>query len=192
MYKGKTLPYSREGKIESPITDEEFNHGMEYGKFLQSSHEAYCVLLFYSAVRKTEGLRTIREQFTLTKDTIYFEVGQRLKHSKKTPTLPLSLNAPYMDRLKYQIDVTLPHERVFPFSDKTAYNVVRRAFKYPHLFRLSRITWFFSPHPELNRPQGFSIGEVVNWTGLSLAALDYYLGLVVVAEMGRALGGVKR
>jgi len=30
--------------------------------------------------------------------------------------------------------------------------------------------------------------EVQNWTGLSLQALDYYLGLVSIEEMARSIG----
>lgn len=171
--------YSRFGKIEQPLTEDEFQEGMDHGHFVEPRHRAYVVLLYYSAVRKREGWRVIREQFRVLKDKIIFDVGERLKHSKKTPALPLPLDAPYMNELKEAIEKTAPGNRVFPFSYKTAYNIVRRAFKYPHLFRLSRITNFFL--------DGWTIPEVRSWTGLSLKALDSYVGLVGVARMGESL-----
>jgi hypothetical protein len=48
-----------------------------------------------------------------------------------------------MLELKKCIEETAEGKRVFPYCGKTGYNIVRRAFKYPHLFRLSRITKFF-------------------------------------------------
>jgi hypothetical protein len=171
--------YKLEGKIQTPLTDEDFKEGMEHGKFLKPNHKAYCVLLYYSAVRKTEGQRARREQFRVTESAIYFEVGDRLKHSLHTPALKIPLGAPYVDLLKEAIESTHERQRVFPFSPKTAYNVVRRAFKYPHLFRLSRITNFFL--------EGWTVPQVRSWTGLSLNALNYYIGLVDIARMGESL-----
>jgi hypothetical protein len=48
------------------MTDKDFIDGMVNGKFVQESHRAYCVLLYYSAVRKSEARRALREQFRLT------------------------------------------------------------------------------------------------------------------------------
>ena len=56
----------------------------------------------------------------------------------------------------------------------------RAGFNYPHFFRLSRITNFFD--------EGWTIAQVHSWTGLSLKALDYYVGLVDVKRMGESLG----
>ena len=184
--------YTKEGKILTPISEQEFAEGMDSGKFVKPKHRAYCVLLYYSAARKMEALRAVREQFQVTRDTIFWDVLKRLKHGMQTPPLPLPLDAPFMVQLKDAVERTEAGKRVFPYSPRTAYNIVARAFKYPHLFRLSRITWFFSPHPELGRPAGFSIAEVRNWTGLSLKALDYYVGLVQLKEMGIALTPKKK
>lgn len=171
--------YTIEGKILTPLTDEEFAEGMRLGKFLQPSHKAYCVLLYYTALRKTEAQRALREQFQVYPDKIVFEVGQRLKHSAKTPPLEIPLAAPYVDLLKHEIEVTLPGKRVFPFCARTAYTVVRRAFRYPHLFRLSRITRFFA--------DGWTIAQIRSWTGLSLTALNFYIGLVDISRMSRSM-----
>ena len=171
--------YRREGKIQQPLTDKDFRDGMEHREFLQQKHRAFCVLLYYSAVRKKEALRAVKEQFQVTPKEIIFNVGKRLKHGIETPALPLPLDAPYVNELLAALGNTKLGQRVFPYSDKTGYNIVRRAFKYPHLFRLSRITNFFL--------EGWTIPQVHSWTGLTLKALDYYVGLVDVAKMGESL-----
>jgi hypothetical protein len=161
------------------MSDTEFAEGMENGTFLNPAHRGYCVLLYYSAVRKQEGLRALRRQFQITSDAIMFDVGERLKHSKNTPALKIPLEAPYVSELKEAIESTWPDERVFPYCAKTGYNIVRRAFKYPHLFRLSRITNFFL--------DGWTIAQIRSWTGLTLTALEYYVGIVDVSKMGESL-----
>lgn len=179
MAKGNIGRYAREGKIETPITDQEFEEGMNTGYFVEPKHRGYCVLLYYSAVRKMEGLRVVKDQFQITKENIVFDVKKRLKKGKITPGLPMPLAASHMADLKDALEKTKPGERVFPYSPKTAYNIVRRVWKYPHLFRLTRITNFFM--------DGWTVAQVKSWTGLSLAALDYYVGLVDVAKMGESL-----
>lgn len=178
IWKGQSR-YRIEGKIETPITDAEFSEGMESGHFVEDRHRGFCILLFYSGIRKGEALRAIRDQFQTTETAIMFNVGERLKHGKQTPALKLPLNAPYVSELRSFIEDTQKGERVFPYCDKTGYNIVRRAFKYPHLFRLSRITNFFL--------EGWTIAQVKSWTGLSLAALEYYVGIVDTQKMGDSL-----
>lgn len=171
--------YRREGKILEPLTDEQFTEGMKRGLFLHQKHRGFNVLLYYSAVRKMEALRAVKEQFPHSRTSINFSVGVRLKHGKETQALPLPLDAPFMEDLLTAIDDTEPGERVFPYCPKTGYNIVERAFKYPHLFRLSRITNFFL--------EGWTIAQVRNWTGLSLKALEYYIGNVDLIKMGKSL-----
>jgi len=171
--------YRVAGKIQQPLTEQDFQEGMTNGTFKQDRHRAYCILLYYSAVRKMEGLRATREQFTVTQTSLIFQVGKRLKHGIETPALVLPRKADYVEELVKAVEETKPGQRVFPYSHGTGYNIVRRAFKYPHLFRLSRITNFFL--------EGWTIAQVHSWTGLTLKALDYYIGLVDVAKMGESL-----
>lgn len=207
--------YRKHGKILKPMTEEMFAKAMTSGHFAQEEYKAYPVLLYYSAVRKWEALRPTKDQFTIAPadNVIFFDVGPRLKKIRRrkkgklisekkyqeiferrkasitTPPLPLPLHAPFMDELVKRIEACeSPKEPIFTFSPKTAYNIMDRAFNaYPHYTRLSRITFFFMPHPEVGRPRGFSIPEVRSFTGLSLAALDFYIGLADVADMGRAM-----
>jgi integrase len=175
----KQSRYSIEGKIEIPLTLNEFKQGMATGRFIHGSHRAFVVLLFYYGVRISEGLRANREQFKVQGNLLFFDVGQRLKHSKKTDPLPLAINAPYVNELIELIEQTPPGHKLFKFKRKTGYNIVRRVWHYPHHFRLTRITGFFQ--------DGRTITEVKSWTGLSLKALDYYAGKVAILKMGESL-----
>jgi len=179
-----TPHYRTHGKIQEPITDEDFVKGMAQGKFVQPKHRGYVALLYYSAVRKREALRATREQFRLSRGNIIFGVGKRLKHGIETPPLNIPVNAPYAKEIWEAVETTQPEQRVFPYCAKTAYNIVKRAgFNYPHFFRLNRITNFFL--------DGWTIAQVHSWTGLTLKALDYYVGLVDIKRMGDSLGRKK-
>ena len=171
--------YRKHGKIQIPLSDQEFIAGMTTGKFCSRKHKGFVALLFYSAVRKSEALKATKEQFTVTHGQLYFDVGTRLKGSMTTGPLNIPVDAPYVEEILWAVEQTEQGRRVWPYSKKTGYNIVARAFKYPHWFRLSRITRFFLAE--------WSIAEVRSWTGLSLKALDYYVGLVSVQRMGESL-----
>lgn len=172
--------YRKHGKVLTPLTDEDFITGMKTGKFCKPKHKGYVTLLHYTGVRKAEALRAIKEQFQLnSRNEIVFEVLKRLKHGIKTPPLKIPLEAPFAEEIWKAVQNTEEGMRVFPFCPMTAYNVCARVFKYPHYHRLSRITWLFE--------QGFTIAQVKSWTGLSLNALNYYIGLVDIQKIGEAL-----
>ena len=172
--------YTIEGKQEVPMTFEEFREGMEHGKFIHESHKAYAVCLAYYGVRRGEGLRALREQFKVQGGLLFFDVGPRLKHSKQTEPLPIPINAPYLDILIKQIAETEKGEKVFKFSETTAWRIIRRVWHYPHHLRLTLITKLFE--------QGKTITQVKSWTGLTLNALDFYVGKVDIMRIGRSLG----
>ena len=162
------------------MTDQEFLQGMKEGKFVKTDmHKAYNALLYYTGVRRNEARLTIKEQFSVQGDILFWDVGKREKHSKATEALPLPLSLPYVDVILSIVKRTKPGERIFPFSDKTAYNIVRRAFKYPHFYRLSRITTFYE--------QGRTNTQLKSWTGLTLTALDSYAGRVDIMKMGKSM-----
>lgn len=209
--------YSRFGKILEPIADQQFIEGMQKGEFKKRKHKGYCVALYYYATRKMETGRATPEQFTITKKDIIFNVGVRLKKSKRyrvctcgnknsgkaqfcklcgtnissTPltkitgkdiqTVPLKLprEAAYAEELEWAIQNTPPKQRIWDYDQSTYWRIVSRAFKYPHLFRLSRITNFFA--------DGFTVDQIHSWTGLSLTALNFYLGLTSINSMSKAM-----
>jgi len=178
----------------------------------------YTAIRLSEALRVT----TSQFKLTENKKTILFDVGPRMKkikHKKicpicktqnalkalackqcrssleqvkpsavgkplRTQALPIPIEAPYVIELARAIANTKPTKRVFPYSRKTGYNIVRRAFKYPHLFRLTRITWFFA--------HGWTIDQVRSWTGLTLAALEYYIGTADIGRMGKSMAKRRR
>ena len=180
----KPSRYSKQGKLVTPISpdNDKFIEGMKKGEFKNPRHRRYPVLLYYTAIRKQEGLRATPEQFQITDKAIIFDVGKRLKHGITTPPLYIPLSAPYVSELVKAIVETKKGERIWNYCLKTGYNIIDRAFGfYPHFFRLSRITNFFL--------EGWTIAQVHTWTGLTLKALDYYIGLVDIQKMGESLRG---
>jgi hypothetical protein len=167
-------------KLTNPLSDQDFLEGMKEGKFVKiPDHVGFIAFLHYSAVRVSEALKMTKEQFRLTPNILYCDVGMRLKHSKKTDPLPIPLDAPYVNSIWDTVVDTKKEKKVWPYCRKTGYNIVHRVFEYPHYHRLSRITQFFL--------DGYTIPEVKSWTGLSLRALDYYVGLVGISKMGESL-----
>jgi len=167
-------------KITYPLSDEEFIEGMNKGKFVKTpEHQGLNAFLFYTAARLSEGLAMHAKQFRETSDVLFVDIGERLKHSKKTPPLEIPIDAPFVDHIIRSFEKVKENKKVWPYCRMTGYNIVHRVFSYPHYFRLSRITRFFA--------DGFTIAEVKSWTGLTLKALDYYVGLVSISRMGKAL-----
>jgi len=181
-------------KYTNILTDEQFITGMKEGRFVKSpEHEALVTILHYSALRISEvvshsetagekGLR--KKQFRISGDTLFIDVGKRLKHSKETHPLEIPLTAPFVYTIIETLKGKEPKDFVWPYCRKTGYNIVKRVFHYPHYHRLSRITKFFL--------DGYTIAEVKSWTGLSLKALDYYVGLVSIHRMGESLSKVNK
>ena len=84
-----------------------------------------------------------------------------------------------------EIEQTKNGKRVFPFCEKTAYNICDRIGYYPHFFRLSRITNLFdSIDPRTNRP--FTIAKVHSFTGLNPYSLRFYIGLVDIESVAES------
>lgn len=192
-------------KLTRPLTDAQFNEGMRTGTFVKlPQHRAFIAFIHYTALRCSEALALKRSAFRIEENDLLVTVAfpkeqiktvrvdgkrirvktgkivyERFKHSKVTPALPLPLELPFMDDILATLKPLAPDSRVFPYCRKTGYNIVNRVFEYPHYHRLSRITWFLQ--------NGFSIAEVLSWTGLNIMTLQAYVGMVSTAKMGRAL-----
>lgn len=158
---------------------------MQKGVFHKPTHRSFVTLLYYTGVRRWEALRATPEQFQITEETVYFDVLKRLKHGKTTPPLPIPRSAKYVELIVRDVRDTKPKKRIWRFCPATAYNVVRRVWdNYPHHLRLSRITNFFTPDEQ---GKSRSIAQVQTWTGLTLGALNFYVGLVELRGMGETL-----
>lgn len=172
-------------RIIEPLTDEQFSKLMDNGKFVKQEHRGLIVFVYHSALRIGEALKVEPRQFRLSrnKKKLYVDVEHRFKGSKTTVPLPLPVKAPHMINVLEAVarakKMSLP--RVWNYCRKTGYNIITRVYPdgYPHFFRLNRITQFFS--------DGFTIDQVRSWTGLTLAALEHYVGVVDVEKMGASL-----
>lgn len=177
--------YTLEGKILTPISPFKFKDLMSRGEFTKEEHKALLAVLYYFGIRISEALSLTKSSFTIEQDTLYVKV-ERLKHSRKTQELSVLLDRPYVNYIVDLVNSIQYDDKLFPFSRVTGWRIVRKAIdRYPHFLRLNRITNLFKPTPE--RPQGYSIGEVRNFTGLTLNSLDYYVGLVKLKEIGEDL-----
>ena len=182
--------YSKSGKNLFPLTDQQFKEALDNGKFTETKHKAFTVVLFYYGVRVTEALRARKEQFNISETHIRFDVGERLKKRKysqkkkreivargilRTAPLPLKLDRPYVQLLKEAVESTESEKRVFPYCRKTGYNICDRAFHtYPHRLRLTCFTVLADK---------YGIARLKSWSALTLPALDYYMGVVDIDEM---------
>lgn len=154
---------------------------MNTGKFCEKSHRAFVVVLYYFGIRKSEALKALRRQFWIERGNLIFDVGKRKKRSKRTPPLKIATDKPFIPELiEHLLGITDAQERVFNFCSRTAYNITERFLDtYPHYFRLSRIT------NELNK--GRTIPEMKTFTGLTLTALDSYVGIVTIDKIAKDL-----
>jgi len=171
------MPYYRKhGRNVIPISEEQFKQAMMEGHFVKRTHKGFVALLYHTGIRNCEAVRSTKNQYTITSEAIYFDVGKRAKRGRHTPPLIIPLEKPYASEIKYAVEQS--KKKVFNFSLKTGYNIVDRAFNsYPHHFRLSKIT---------NLAKHFPLAMLVNWTGLNPTTLNFYIGLVDIEEMGKA------
>jgi integrase len=179
--------YSKHGKILEPLTFQEFEAALDK---LQPRYQAFLVLLYYTGIRVTEGLRLVKESFRLAESTLYIEIGIRektqrknkatgkLSKGKQTDPLPLDVTLPHIDSLLHQVKYTRKAQRVFTFTRATAWNQMNKTgVGYNHRLRLTAITEFLAA--------GHSLAEVVNWTGMRVETINSYMGRVQMQEMGK-------
>lgn len=177
------MPNYKHGKITFALSEEDFIKGMREGKFCKKKHRALVALLYYLGLRESEIIELRKEQFHLTKDTLYVDVGKRLKGSRDTIMIPLPLEAPFVKEVCHLVRYTRKGALVFPYCSKTVYNIVSRVFHYPHHLRLSRITWLIDE----DKGEGHGVLLARSWTGLSLQTLEYYAGIVKLEKAAKGL-----
>lgn len=173
--------YSRNGKIQITIDSKEFfNEVLKNQNILGQEKTAFVCTVFYLGIRVSEALRLRREDFTVKGDRLFVNVGKRLKHGLETPPLQVKTDRPFVSLIVSVVKATPKHERVWKFHRTTAWRFIAKNFStYPHFYRLNRITTFFD--------DGYTINKVKTWTGLTLKALDFYVGLSSISEMGDSL-----
>jgi len=176
--------YSRQGKIKTQLTQEDFEHITAGIK--KKKHRCFAVLLYYTGVRVSELLRAVKEDFTFNELSCSWNIGRRLKGGRETAPLVLSLELPFMREVERFIKTRRNESRPFMFGRHTAWVLLKDNYgAYPHYFRLNRITSFLR--------QGFTLPEVMSWTGhKSVSSLDSYIGAVSVERLSNSLLGEKK
>lgn len=170
--------YRKHGKITKLIEPKEFAQLLDKGRFCNWRHKAFVVLIYFSGIRVSEALRVKPEDFTFM-DKLHFDVGERLKHSKKTEALKMGFELKGLDLLIKAIELTAEGKLVFPYCRKTGYNIFDRLELYPHYFRLNRLSQFLM--------KGYKIPQIVSWFGVNVMTIDYYTALVSIEEMAEEL-----
>ena len=151
---------------------------MDYKEFkektdsLPIARQAFLSILFFAGCRVSEALALTSDDISCTGDTIFIQFF-RLKGSKQTDPQEL----PRADSLLW---ICEQEGKLFPFSRKTAYNIVKRVFPslYPHYFRMNRIT---------KTDILFGDATVYHIFGISASSIDHYRGKVDIKRVGKAL-----
>ena len=165
------------GEEKMPAYKKKITRPLEYSELdskilpLPEDKQALIRLLFFSGCRVSEALALTSNDISCTENFIYVNFF-RLKGSKQTdpqrvPRHPLEF-------------ICSQDGRIFPFTRVTAYRWVKKAFAdlYPHYFRLNRFT---------KSLENFGASTVVNTYGISLVALQHYIGKVEGKKVGEAL-----
>jgi integrase len=151
---------------------------MDYEEFkerirpMDQVERAFLSILFFTGCRISEALALTSDNITISKDVVYIDF-HRLKGSKQTDPQQI----PVFSDLGY---VLSGKGQLFDFSRTTGYKIIKQAFPelYPHYFRMNRIT------KTLER---FGVAVVQNIFGLSLNAIEHYIGKVDIKKVGKAL-----
>jgi len=165
------IPRYKAGKQTKELTKEEFWKVMEKGRFIKRMHRAFLVLLYYIGCRKIEALRLRKERFKVKGDILFCDIPAVKGGIERNP-FQLALSLPYIDELCACIEKTRKGKRVFPFTEFTAWLIVKRVLPkhYPHFFRLNRTVKF------LNNPN-ITTNEIRQWMAWKrLATVESYVG----------------
>lgn len=165
------IPTYKAGKQTRELTKEEFYAIMEKGRFVRKSHKAFLILLYYIGCRKIEALRLRKESFKVKNGILFADIPAAKGGIERSP-FQIDVNLPYVNLLCARVEKTKKKKRVFPFTEVTAWNLVKRVLPnhYPHFFRLNRTVKF------LNDPN-ISLNEIRQWMAWKrLATIDSYVG----------------
>ena len=158
--------------------------------------KSFLALLFWCGIRKTEAIGSpakryvlpsckrhsepiakvseaipgiVKEDIWLEGEWLYVQAKAR-KHGSREAALMLPVGFPYVDLIIEQWKQTQPKQREFPLTEWDSWDIMKRldAKKYPHFFRLVRITELCA-NPEM------SVADICSWTGLTPETINAYM-----------------
>lgn len=143
---------------------------------LPIKRQTFLTILFFAGVRVSEALAITPQDINCKDDIIYIDI-HRLKGSKDTDPIPLPAEPLYWLRSL----TGLPKDyQIFDFSRTTAWRIVKQIWpnKYPHYFRQNRFT---------DIAEKFPLATIMNFSGLSPSAVQFYIAKVDIRKVGQAL-----
>lgn len=139
------MPHYKYGKRTEPIEFADFVEIMENGKFVDPLlHRSFLAFLYWTGCRKAEVLERVREDFRAKDNVLIVNIPAK-KGGEREGELELDMDLPYLALVIERVKKTSPGRRVWPFTTRTAINIVKRAMGekyYPHFLRLNRATRF--------------------------------------------------
>ena len=167
------MPTYKHGKQMAPIDLKILSSYMNEGHFSGGDyHRSFLAFLYWFGVRRMEALLRKREDFVIEETVMFVEVPP-IKRGQPRPPLEIDTDLPFVDLIINQVLETPFGERVWPFSDTTAWRIVKRVdeTKYPHFFRLNRCSQM------LDDP-GATTPEIRTWFGWRTSrTIDSYIGI---------------
>lgn len=134
-------------------------------------YKAYAVLLYWLGCRRSEPLYLRREDIEESEGTLYIDITvnretphSRLKNGLAAGPIDLPLSLFGMEFVRAVWKATPEGAKIFRFSDKTGYRIIKRLFpnKSPHWLRHNRLTKL---RKERDRGK-LSIDDIKSFTGI--------------------------
>jgi hypothetical protein len=171
---GNPYPHKyKYGKQKEPIDFDAFQEMMENGNFKKGDyHRSFLAFLYWFGTRRMGALDRKREDFHVENGVLFVKV-EPLKRGEPSSPLEIDVDIPYVDLIAKQVIKTARGDRVWQFSETTAWRIVKRVDekKYPHFFRLNRCTRMLDD-PEATIPE---IKAWFRWK--TTKTIDSYIGL---------------
>lgn len=153
-----------------------------------TQYKAFTHLLYLTGCRVSELLPVKGDSLKRQDEYMVLYVRQLKKYyrkskDKKTMEKIAQVTA-YLDYplpfVPYIVEYFQTHERPFPFTRQTAWNICKRYYGvYPHYFRLNRLT-FIADH--------LGVAHMLDWANINMKSADHYLAKKRKQEVTKLMG----
>lgn len=135
----------------------------------------FNALSFWTGLRQGEIRRLLANDFKVRKDSLVINAyrlkkGRGVSEDQRIYPLELRLGWLFVGEIVDWVKKFKEYEKPWNMSRTTALRYVKLLFPrgYPHYYRLNRIT-------SMGSDSRFTLVEMMNWTGLSMTTLGFYL-----------------
>lgn len=146
--KCRTTGKYKHGKPDAELSVDEVQAAIEKHR-PRLRYRAYVWLLYWIGLRRSEPMFIVKEHVEEKEGSLFITITvdpeipySRLKHGIAGGKIELPLKLEGVQEIKELWQKTRKGRRLFNFTDKTGYNVIKQLFphKSPHWFRHNRIT----------------------------------------------------